>query len=250
MLFWERFGKGFMSLAKDSLLSMFFPARCPVCDDVVLPGVLLCEGCRKKIRPIREPICKKCGKPLGNEREEYCFDCQKRRHSYRQGRAVFVHEGEIRDSIYRFKYTGKREYASFYAKAAAERCGDWLIRNQVEAIVPVPMYFWKKRLRGYNQAEVFAKALGKELQIPVDCRLVRRIRSTVPQKELNGKERIRNVKNAFQLASNIVKYKQVVLADDIYTTGSTVDAVAEALLAAGIKEVYCICISIGRGYRQ
>lgn len=250
MLFWERFGKEFMGSAKDRILSLFFPPRCPVCDGVVLPGVWLCEPCRKEIKAIREPVCKKCGKPLGDDRAEYCFDCQKRKHLYSQGKAVFVYEGAIRNSIYRFKYAGKREYASFYARAAAELCGGWLKSKNVEAIVPVPMFPRKQRLRGYNQAEVFAKALGRELQIPVDCRLVRRVRNTVPQKELNEQERVQNVKNAFQSAANIVKYRQIVLVDDIYTTGSTMDALAEVLLTAGVKEVYYICISIGKGYRQ
>lgn len=237
-----------MKLTKRELLSVFFPPRCPVCDEVMLPGREICGDCGKKITRVREPVCKKCGKPLADEREEYCGDCRKKKHFYTQGKAVFVFEGAIRGSMYRFKYGGRQEYASFYAGAAAEQYGDWLKRNGVEAVVPIPMYSRKKRRRGYNQAEVFAKALGRELHMPVDCGMVRRIRNTVPQKELNGEERVRNVKNAFQFAANIVKYKKIVLVDDIYTTGSTMDAVAETLLAADVREVYYICISIGEGY--
>lgn len=185
---------------------------------------------------------------MADERREYCGDCIKKHHSYVQGKAVFVYDGAIRNSMYRFKYSNKREYAAFYAKVAAKQYGTWLKRNGVEAIVPVPMYFWKKQLRGYNQAEVFAKALGKELHMPVECKMVKRIRNTVPQKELNGDERVHNVKNAFQFAADIVKYSQIVLVDDIYTTGSTIDAVTEVLLAAGVKKIYYICISIGEGY--
>lgn len=237
-----------MQLKYVSVLSIFFPPRCPVCDELLLPGKEICEPCRKKIKVIEEPMCKKCGKPLTDERKEYCSDCRKKQHFYTQGKAVFVYDGAIRISMYRFKYSNKREYAPFYAKVAAERYGTWLKRKGVEAIVPVPMYFWKRQLRGYNQAEVFAKALGKELQIPVECKMVKRVRNTIPQKELNGEERRCNVKNAFQFTEDIVKYKQIVLVDDIYTTGSTMDAVTEVLLAAGVKKVYYICISIGEGY--
>lgn len=242
-----------MKITKNHVLSIFFPPRCPVCDEVIFPDREICEDCRKKITRIREPVCKKCGKPLADERREYCGDCsgyshRKKNHFYTQGKAVFVFEGAIRGSMYRFKYGGRQEYAAFYAKAAAEQYGDWLRRNGVEAVVPVPMYSRKKRRRGYNQAEVFAKALGRELHMPVDCGMVRRIRNTVPQKELTGEERVQNVKNAFQFAADIVKYKKIVLVDDIYTTGSTIDAVAEVLLAAGVRKIYFICISIGEGY--
>lgn len=197
---------------------------------------------------MREPVCKKCGKSIADERREFCTDCGKKKHFYRQGKAVFVYEGKIKNSMYRFKYANKREYAAFYAEEAALLYGDWVREKQIEVIVPVPMYFWKKRRRGYNQAEVFAKQLGKKLKIPVDRGLVKRIRNTVPQKELNDVQRKSNLKNAFQLASDIVKYKQILLVDDIYTTGSTIDEISGVLLNAGVKNIYYICISIGSGY--
>ena len=149
--------------------------------------------------------------------------------------------------MYRFKYANRREYAAYYAREAAALYQDWVFKNQIEVIVPVPMYRWKKRRRGYNQAETFARALGRELGLPVDAGLVRRVRNTVPQKELNGGQRAANLKNAFQLAADIVKYKKILLVDDIYTTGSTMEACARALLRAGVKNVYFIAICIGRG---
>ena len=99
-----------------------------------------------------------------------------------------------------------------------------------------------------NQAEVFARALGQELGIPVDANVVKRNRETMPQKCLNNRQRQKNLKNAFQLTENIVKYKEILLVDDIYTTGSTMDAVAETLLAGGACNIYYICISIGEGF--
>lgn len=95
---------------------------------------------------------------------------------------------------------------------------------------------------------MFARALGRELDIPVDAGLVKRVRNTVPQKELNDRERRHNLKNAFQLTPDIVEYRQILLVDDIYTTGSTMDAVAEVLLSGGAKNIYYICISIGAGF--
>lgn len=253
------FGKDLMKCKKDMIKSMvfeaadaaagfFFPRRCPLCDCVVEPGKLICGVCNQKNWRIREPVCKRCGKPVENDRREYCRDCQVKSHKYRQGKAVFLYRGEIQRSMYRFKYNNKREYAVFYANEAADLYGHWIKQHNIEAIVPVPMFSGKKRLRGYNQAGVFAAALGRTVGLPVDQRLIMRVRNTVPQKELNDRERKSNLKNAFQLKPDIVKYNQILLVDDIYTTGSTIDAVAEVLLSAGIKDIYYICISIGEGF--
>ena len=233
---------------KEALASIVFPPRCPVCDEVIHVGKDTCDDCRKKVVCIGEPVCKKCGKPLENQRREYCSDCARKQHYFSQGKAVFVYQGEISQSMYRFKYSNKREYASYYAKEAARIYGGWIRRKQIEAIVPVPMYRWKKKGRGYNQAAVFAMALGERMQLPVEKRMVKRIRNTTPQKELNDVERKANLKKAFQLVPDIVKYKKILIVDDIYTTGSTIDAVAEVLLQAGVEEIYFLCISIGEGF--
>lgn len=129
-------------------------------------GMCPCRRCADAVRLAEEPVCKRCGKPLDGERAEFCLDCGKRRHAYCQGKAVFVYQGNIRQSMYRFKYANRREYAAYYAREAAALYQDWVFKNQIEVIVPVPMYRWKKRRRGYNQAETFARALGGELGLP------------------------------------------------------------------------------------
>jgi ComF family protein len=230
------------------ILTILFPPRCPFCDEVLYPGQKICKACEGKIRLAEEPVCARCGKPLQNERREYCSDCSKRRHFYTQGKAVYYYEGVVKQSLYRFKYHNRREYAHYYAQSAVQLHGDWIARKGIEAIIPVPMYEPKRRRRGYNQAEVFARALGSELGLSVDTKLIRRVKNTIPQKELNDRERQANLKNAFQLEADIVEYSQILLVDDIYTTGSTIDAVAEVLHTAGIQNIYYICVGIGVGY--
>lgn len=291
MKFQKKIAVKFASAVLETVIELFYPPRCPVCDALLLPGGStqsrttasvgmqsdkvrlsekeeadraaaagdmvckevyetengICISCRKKIIRIAEPVCKKCGKPLSDERKEYCGDCARKHHSYRQGKAVFLYKGEMRQSMYRFKYNNRREYATFYADEAAAQYAGWIRRRKIEAIVPVPMYPGKKRRRGYNQAEVFARALGRKLEIPVETKLVKRIRDTTPQKELNDSERRKNLKNAFRATTHKMQYHQILLVDDIYTTGSTMDAVAEELLLAGAKNIYYICISIGQG---
>jgi len=124
----------------------------------------------------------------------------------------------------------------------------WLEQRGIEVIVPVPMFAAKKRSRGYNQAEVFARALGRECAVPVEEKLVVRTKNTMPQKSLNDKQRKDNLKGAFQVRTNIVKYSKILLVDDIYTTGATIDAIAELLKKSGAKEVYFLSICVGEGY--
>ena len=240
--------KNRLAQASGELLALFYPPRCPLCDELLIPGEELCADCRRKSWTVHEPVCKRCGKPVEREQVEYCTDCERGKHAYRQGKAVFVYRDKVRQSMYRFKYSNRREYAQFYAKEAARLYGSWVEKCGIEVIVPIPMFSRKKRRRGYNQAEVFARALGKELNIPVDSRIVRRIRDTVPQKELNDRQRRKNLKNAFQLGKDMIKYSHILLVDDIYTTGSTMDTVAEVLLSGGAKDIYFICISIGAGF--
>ena len=112
----------------------------------------------------------------------------------------------------------------------------------------IPLHKSRRRKRGFNQAELIAKGLGRELGIPVSSNSLLRTRKTSPQKELNDQERKNNLKNAFQVVDPDVKFKKVLLIDDIYTTGSTIDAAAAVLLEGGAEKVYFLSISIGRGY--
>ena len=105
---------------------------------------------------MREPVCKKCGKSITDERRDFCIDCGRKKHSYCQGKAVFVYEGKIKNSMYRFKYANKREYAAFYAEEAAFLYKDWVREKQIEAILPVPMNNSKNRRRRDKHPQVYA----------------------------------------------------------------------------------------------
>ena len=111
----------------------------------------------------------------------------------------------------------------------------------------MPIHKNRLRQRGYNQAYLIAKYVGYKLGIPIVKDALVRTTDTTPQKELNDEERKNNLKNAFQTTENIVKYKRILLVDDIYTTGSTADAVTECLYKAGATDVYFMSICIGKG---
>jgi len=209
-------------------------------------GSIVCPQCADSLQYIKSPFCKKCGKPLSDQRQEYCGDCGSGDHLFVAGRALFEYPC-VRKSIYRFKYKGRKEYGEFYGRELARHLGDDIRGWKPDALVPVPLHSSRMRARGYNQAEVLARELGRLLDIPVQTHLIRRIKKTRPQKQLNRLQRQNNLKRAFKLYRNDVKLKTIIIVDDIYTTGSTVDAMAAVLREAGIRSVYFVTIAIGRG---
>ena len=245
------------------MVSLLFPPRCPVCDEILEPeetkkGIHL--ACENKLYPIFGAVCMHCGRPLVDSNpkkqeteydsaREYCYDCvQKgytRQSNIAQGKALYLYKGAVKTSMYRFKYSNKREYAQYFAQQAVKRYGEWIKQRQIEIIVPVPMYLPKQRRRGYNQAERFARALSELTGIPMDNSLVYRVEDTTPQKELGGNQRKNNLKNAFQIGKNVVQYRCAMVVDDIYTTGSTAEAVARELIKQGTHRVYLLTVCIG-----
>lgn len=227
--------------------SILFPPRCPLCDGLLPPGENVHAHCARKLPVITGNVCLKCGKAVHGSRVEYCDDCLRNRHVFDNGRALFLYQGVMKECMYRFKYANRREYAVWFAKEAVKRKGDWLMQQEPQLIIPIPMYRKKQQQRGYNQALVFARALSDETGIPFSRNFVQRIHDTKPMKFLNNIERKNNLKNAFQAAENIVKYKKVLLVDDIYTTGYTMDEVARELRIAGVDHISFLCVCIGRG---
>ena len=127
--------------------------------------------------------------------------------------------------------------------------GRQILSWKVDALVPVPLHPARKRKRGYNQAELLALEIGKQLGLRVENNWLIRTKNTVPQKLLNGQERQNNLKKAFNIGRNDVKlYDRIILVDDIYTTGTTIDTVSEVLLKGGAERIYYICVSIGAGF--
>lgn len=231
----------------EEILDLVYPRRCPVCDDIVSPkGELICLTCRMGLEYIKEPRCKKCGKQLQNMEKEFCYDCSTRTHLFQKGIALYDYQS-IKESIYRFKYKERAEYAEFYGTDIAEKLGTEILHWKPDALIPVPLHKSKLQKRTYNQAGLLAEKIGKELSIPVYDSYVQRTKKTRPQKELDNVQRQKNVEKAFNIDRNDVELKKTVIIDDIYTTGSTIDSVAAALLESGVEEIYFVTLSIGEG---
>lgn len=229
------------------IIEWLYPMTCVFCGKICKEGI--CDVCRVQIPKIEEPRCKRCGKPIHFAEEEFCYDCKNTRQWYEQGRSLWLHQGRVKQSLYAFKYQNRRVYGSVYGRELAEHFGTLLKLWEIDKIIPVPIHKNKRRVRGFNQAEIIAKELGKCTGIPVDTSLVIRTRDTTPQKEYGHSERRKNLKNAFEVTSKKEVYgKNFLIVDDIYTTGTTIQFISKTLIKAGCKKTYFLTISIGQGF--
>ena len=240
----EKIKKGIQTLQSCSL-NLFYPVKCPFCGAIEQNGI--CGKCREKILVIREPRCRKCGKPLRKAEEEFCYDCKALNHEFEEGRSLWVHKEPVSHAIYALKYQNKRIYGELFGREMAIEFSEYLIEKKVNLIVPIPLHRKRQRVRGYNQTEILADFIGRYTGISVESGVLVRQKYTDPQKQLNDKQRRRNIRDAFAVKKEVWS-KRIVLIDDIYMTGSTLDEAARVLYRAGAEKVYFLTISIGQGY--
>lgn len=237
-----------------AILDMLYPVRCPVCSEIVIPkGSKICSPCEKKLQLICEPRCKKCSKPIEQDQSEFCSDCERKEYHFEYGYSLWIYDSIMKKSISDFKYRYKKEYANFYIERIVIEYGRAIINISPDALVPVPIHKSKYRERGYNQAEILADGIGRELNIPVLPHLLIRNKKTLPQKQLSDKERLRNLQEAFTFNEKaIIKHSKrpikVLLIDDIYTTGSTIEACTNVLIRHGVEQIYFVTLCIGNGF--
>lgn len=211
---------------------------------------MICGKCLKALSPVKQPVCKSCGKEVFADRLEYCRDCSCHPKAFTEGMALLNYNEAARRSMAAIKYKNRREYLDFYSQAIGSRFDKRIRRIAPDVLVPVPVHHTRKRQRGFNQAEELAVRLGRIWGLPVNTDLLIRKKKTDPQKQLTPKERLHNLEDAFASAGSGGMTDipgTVVLVDDIYTTGSTLEACTRILKAAGIRQVYTLVICIGEG---
>lgn len=227
-------------------LGMLYPQTCCFCGTICKQPA--CEACLEMIEYTTPPFCKKCGKPIAISEESLCFDCKHHKRYFETGKSLWVHKGKVRWSVYQFKYHNRRVYADFYANELCRLYGEDIRNWQIDVIMPVPLYKKRRRKRGYNQAEILAKKLGERLNIPVDTDTVVRKKNTKPQKILNPHERKTNLEHAFEITNVKNGIRHVLIVDDIYTTGNTVNSMSKILTEYGVQKVFFLTISIGQDF--
>ena len=224
------------------MINTLYPKRCAICDDALMEGeVGACDKCKERLVFIKEPICLTCGRPMTHEGYK-CEECEREKHLFTAGRAVFSYDF-ISESIYRFKYLNRAEYGEYFGSEMVKAHGEFLRQIKPDAVMPVPLHKKRYLKRGYNQAALLAKEISRLTGIPFYEDLLKRSRDTVPQKKFNKKQRFINMKKAFIVGKNSVKLSKVIVVDDIFTTGSTIDSLSLELKKAGVKDIYFITLT-------
>ena len=206
------------------------------------------------LRLLFPPKCHFCRKVLTHRETDLCHRCREDAPEFTRSKrsfqliahwtAVWYYKGNVARSIRKFKFYNGRSYAKFYARAIAMKLKDEPFEQDIDILTWVPISPLRQFQRGYDQSELIAKALGKELGI-TPVRILKKIRNTKPQSGIyNGAKRRANVFNAYQLVANAdVKDKRILLVDDVITTGATVSECAKTIMVGGAECVYVIAVA-------
>ena len=225
-----------------AFLDLLFPPPCVVCRK---PGAPVCAACAQAVQPVGATICESCGRPQPYTVRQ-CTQCQQQATTPLQGvRIAALYTSPLREMIHAFKYNQQPELAIPLARylVALVQTGPWQdVFQSIDGVVPVPLYRARYQERGYNQAELLASAFCRSVQYPLCSAWLVRQRSTHSQVGLTAAERQHNVQDAF-VAANAVLEKRILLIDDVYTTGATMRACAQAALNVGATAVYGLALA-------
>ena len=222
-------------------------------------GVALCESCTNDIQWIAGRSCAKCGRPLAAENPtDFCRDCAAAEHAFGRGYACAVYAGRAAWLVREMKYRGRAWYADTISAVMAARYLSLADTKTGElpfydGLVAVPMAAGKKAVRGYDQAALLAGGLSRRSGIPLLAGALVRVRETGVMSSLSERDRRRNLSDAFAAGCGMIEYaagKRFLLVDDVYTTGSTVDACAKTLRGVGANRVDAIVFAIGADVRR
>ena len=233
----------------ESFLDFLFPSQCLICEKNLIYAQEICKSCLSGMDYISPPICLKCGVPFHSETEKdhLCGSCLTSSVYFTTARAVGHYDGMLQEAIHQFKYKGKTLLAKPLGALMGNHNPDAIDFESYDLLVPVPLHLRRLRERGFNQALSLAKCLGEKYRIPIDCMGLKRTRWTEPQINLTRKERQRNVQGVFSIHDkDRFRSRNILLIDDVYTSGSTVNECAKVLMNAGTArvDVFTLCRAV------
>jgi ComF family protein len=239
-----------MSLAAvlNDLSSVIFPPQCLGCADTLssFDGKMLCRKCEGEVHFIEGALCSICGtnfsySPAGSH---LCGDCLEKTPYFFRARAVFSYETIILEAIHRFKYKRDLSTGETLASFMADFSFPDINLADYSLIVPVPLHVKRLRERGFNQSLILARAIGKERRIPVNFSLLKRHKFTSTQTASHKKERQQNIRGAFEVTDKEkIAGQNIILVDDVYTTGATVNECAKTLIKAKARKIAVLTLA-------
>ena len=233
----------FLRVLVDEIMDVIFPGSCPVCSSPpkMDEGYYACLKCLDQVAWVGGSTCKYCGIPMHSVAYEglVCSNCRKQSYSFNRGKCMFILDEVGKGVIHAIKYQGAREVLNDMPHWL-DRCAGYRDFLKGAHLVPVPLHRRRESKRGFNQSLWIAHAIKKDLGSEVEVGdFMKRTRNTPTQTRLEKKERKKNVKNAFALKPGVCldSIYKIVLIDDVFTTGATLDACTKAWNEAGISNV-------------
>ncbi len=232
-----------------SILEHCFPSGCSHCGSRLgdSPVPFFCSSCWSDLSPLQHPVCPRCGRPLDSPEalsaspEHACWHCRKDPPDVDQALAAGIFEGPLREAIHVYKYRP--------LMALGRPLADWMTAHvrmveRLDLVMPVPLHRSRLRKRGFNQALLLARGASTAYTVPLVYDNLVRLRPTQPQVELSGQERMANVLGAFGLRRRQeVARKRVLLVDDVFTTGATMNECSRVLRVAGAEAVIALTLA-------
>jgi ComF family protein len=235
---------------RDAVIDLLFPPHCAICGTY---GAWLCTKCWERIDTFEAPTCHRCGRPVGADQASECPRPGRCVHNDKEHPidgfvACGYHEGVLRQAVLTFKYDGLQVLArplGHLMAAAWSHLAPARVQG-VDGIVAVPLHPRRQRQRGFCQATLLARELATRFQVPLIRGSLIRTKHTVPQVGLSASERQSNVQGAFRCTDSAPTGKRLLVIDDVYTTGSTLESVCTALRQAGSQSVWALTVGRAR----
>lgn len=243
-----------------SILELLFPSNiyCICCGNLIDNSrpYALCDQCLESLHWANGRTCYKCGKAIADteqraildkirEGEELCDDCKQNKHFFERGFICMQYGNKEKEMIHNYKFNGCAYMGQKFGEIMLDRI--LLEHLQVDTVMAVPMHPKKQMKRGYNQSELMAKVVAKGLGVVYNNQVLVRKYYKAPMNKLDAEQRYANVKAAYGIAKQSLKpsNQSILLIDDIYTTGNTVDECSRLLMEAGAKKVYVLALAAG-----
>jgi len=226
-----------------AFVDLVYPPVCCHCR-ATTGGDDFCHACTERIRWAESPVCSHCGVPFRTrgDRDHLCGGCTADPPAFGTARAAAIYDASdpadqpLKSVLQRYKYNRDVGLAAPLARLLQQRCP--LDVAKYDVVMPVPLHLTRLRWRGFNQALLLARRIARQHGRRVDPFSLERSRATQPQVELDERERRHNVARAFRVSHpDKVRDRRVLLVDDVYTTGSTVNECSRVLLKAGARSV-------------
>jgi len=231
---------GFGRFLVGGLLASLFPPRCLLCGSATTGVKVLCKQCAAKLHSLEGMRCRRCQEALDDIRLDLCHSCGTRTWGFDLARSLGSYKGAWGDLVRALKFDGERAVARLLCVRLAAYLADEEPFGTIDVVTYVPMSRSDRRKRGFNQAHLLAQGIGRRIGISAR-RLLLKVRETPPQAALPASERRENLRGAFHLIRS--GRGKVLLIDDIFTTGSTVEACAHTLKSGGHKEVFVLTVA-------